>query len=316
MNDPLLRVRDLWVELGGRMVLRALSFDLFAGETLGLVGESGSGKTTLARSVLRLLRSSSGRIEFEGADLLACDPKSLHAHRRDLQMVFQDPLASLDPRLTIGESVAEPLKIFEPGLNAFARRQRVGSMLERVGLRPDMMSRYPHEFSGGQCQRIGIARAMILNPKLLVCDEARQLPRCVHPGTDRQLCCSICSAILGMAMLFISHNLAVVRHLSHRVMVVYRGRSGGNRRGGYAVRGARSSHTRARCWPLSPTGAACCRGSGVAAPRPQGCAYRNRCPYAIGLCQASEPPLAEVGAGHFVACHRSHETLNPLSFHP
>ncbi len=313
MNDPLLRVRDLWVELGGRRVLRGLSFDLFAGETLGLVGESGSGKTTLARSVLRLLRSSSGRIEFEGMDLLACDPKSLHAHRRDLQMVFQDPLASLDPRLTIGESVAEPLKIFEPGLNTSARRQRVGSMLERVGLRPDMMSRYPHEFSGGQCQRIAIARAVILNPKLLVCDE-------VVSSLDVSIQGQIANLLLdlqrdsGLAMLFISHNLAVVRHLSHRVMIVYRGRSMEIAAADTLFAAPVHPYTRSLLAAI-PTDLP---AAGAPASRTEatGCAYRNHCPYAIGMCQASEPPLTEVGAGHFVACHRSHETLNPLSFHP
>jgi oligopeptide/dipeptide ABC transporter ATP-binding protein len=313
MNDPLLRVRDLWVDLGGRTVLRALNFVLLAGETLGLVGESGSGKTTLARSVLRLLRPSSGNIEFQGVDLLACDPKSLHARRRDLQMVFQDPLSSLDPRLTIGETVAEPLKIFEPGLKSAARRQRVGGMLERVGLRPDMMSRYPHEFSGGQCQRIAIARAVILNPKLLVCDE-------VVSSLDVSIQGQITNLLLdlqrdsGLAMLFISHNLAVVRHLSHRVMIVYRGRSVEIAAVDTLFAAPVHPYTRSLLAEI-PEGPP---AAGAAASRTElkGCVYRNRCPYAIGLCEASEPPLAEVGAGHLVACHRSHEALNPLSFHP
>jgi oligopeptide transport system ATP-binding protein len=313
VNDPLLRVRDLWVELGGRAVLRALSFDLAAGETLGLVGESGSGKTTLARSVLRLLRSSSGSIEFEGADLLACDPKSLHARRRDLQMVFQDPLASLDPRLTIGESVAEPLRIFEPGLKSPAWRQRVGSMLERVGLRPDMMSHYPHEFSGGQCQRIAIARAVILNPKLLVCDE-------VVSSLDVSIQGQIINLLLdlqrdsGLAMLFISHNLAVVRHLSHRVMIVFQGRSMEIATADTLF--ARPVHPYTRSLLAAIPVGLPAAGDAASYIESTGCAYRHRCPYAVSLCETREPPLAEVGAGHFVACHRSHETLNPLSFHP
>jgi oligopeptide/dipeptide ABC transporter ATP-binding protein len=313
MNDALLRVLDLRVELGGRTVLGPLSFDLFAGETLGLVGESGSGKTTLARSVLRLLRPSSGRIEFEGVDLLACDSKSLHARRRDLQMVFQDPLASLDSRVTIGESVAEPLKIFEPGLKSAARRQRVVSMLEWVGLRPDMMPRYPHEFSGGQCQRIAIARAVILNPRLLVCDE-------VVSSLDVSIQGQITNLLLdlqrdsGLAMLFISHNLAIVRHLSHRVMIVYAGRSVEIAAVDTLFAAPVHPYTRSLLAAI-PAGLP---AAGAAASRTEstGCAYRNRCPYAIGVCEAREPPLAEVGAGHFVACHRSHETLNPLSFHP
>jgi oligopeptide/dipeptide ABC transporter ATP-binding protein len=313
MNEPLLRVRDLQVELGGRAVLADLSFDLFAGETLGLVGESGSGKTTLARSVLRLQRGTSGRIEFEGVDLLACDPKALHARRRDLQMVFQDPLASLDPRLSIGESVAEPLTIFEPGLTPFARRQRVGSMLERVGLRPDMMSRYPHEFSGGQCQRIAIARAVILNPKLLVCDEAVSSLDVSIQGQITNLLLDL-QRDSGLAMLFISHNLAVVRHLSHRVMIIYRGRSVEIAGSDALFASPIHPYTRSLLAAIPagppPRGA---RASGTAGT---GCVYRKVCPYAIALCEASEPPLAEAGAGHFVACHRSHETLNPLSFHP
>jgi oligopeptide transport system ATP-binding protein len=221
--DALLRVADLRVEFDARPALRDVTFDLFAGETLGLVGESGSGKSTLARAILRLVRSSKGSVVWRGQDLLACEPSALRPLRRDLQIVFQDPLASLNPRMTVGESIAEPLCIFEPGLNSQARRGRVAVMLERVGLAADMMGRYPHEFSGGQCQRIGIARAMILGPKLLICDEPVSSLDVSIQGQIVNLLLDL-QRDAGTAMLFISHNLAVVRHLSHRILVMYSGR--------------------------------------------------------------------------------------------
>jgi oligopeptide transport system ATP-binding protein len=312
VNDPLLQVRDLRVEFGGRAALSGLSFDLFAGETLGLVGESGSGKTTLARAILRLLRSAGGSVEFEGVNLLTCDPDTLRMRRRDLQIVFQDPLASLNPRLTVGESIAEPLRVFEPGLQPDARRRRVGAMLERVGLSADMASRFPHEFSGGQCQRIGIARAMTLGPKLLVCDEPVSSLDVSIQGQIINLLLDL-QRDTGLAMLFISHNLAVVRHLSHRVMVIYRGRTMEVAAADALFAAPVHPYTRALLAvnPAVPTAA---RGPAFH-PETSGCAYRHRCPYAIRVCEISEPPLAEAGAGRQVACHRSHETLNPLSFH-
>src|ERR1700688_4780906 len=222
-TDRLLRVTDLCVEFGARAVLRDVTFDLYAGETLGLVGESGSGKSTLARAILCLIRSSRGSVVWRGQDLLAREPAALRPLRRDLQIVFQDPLASLNPRMTVGETIAEPLRIFEPNLNAEARRDRVAGMLERVGLAADVIGRYPHEFSGGQCQRIGIARAMILGPKLLICDEPVSSLDVSIQGQIVNLLLDL-QRDAGTALLFISHNLAVVRHLSHRILVMYSGR--------------------------------------------------------------------------------------------
>jgi oligopeptide transport system ATP-binding protein len=221
-NEPLLRVTDLRVRFGARAALSDVSFDLFAGETLGLVGESGSGKSTLARAILRLVRADRGAVLWRGQDLSTCDAKALRRLRRDLQIVFQDPLASLNPRMAIGEIIAEPLRIFEPGLAAGARQARVREMLERVGWSAAMMRRYPHEFSGGQCQRIGIARAMILAPKLLICDEPVSSLDVSIQGQIINLLLDL-QRDAGTAMLFISHNLAVVRHLSHRIMVMYSG---------------------------------------------------------------------------------------------
>jgi oligopeptide transport system ATP-binding protein len=222
MNDPLLKVRDLRVDFGANAAVGGANFDLEAGEILGLVGESGSGKTTLARAILKLLPAR-GSVRFLGQDLLTCSAAALRARRRELQIVFQDPLASLNPRMTVGEAIGEPLRIFEPHLSARARLLRVGAMLERVGLSGDMAERYPHEFSGGQCQRVAIARAMILEPKLLVCDE-------IVSSLDVSIQGQIVNLLIdlqreaAMAVLFISHNLAVVRHLSQRVMVMYLGK--------------------------------------------------------------------------------------------
>ena len=222
MNAPLLQVRGLQVEFDRQPAVRDVSFDLFAAETVALVGESGAGKSTVARAVLRLVQPARGSVEFSGLDLLKAPPAVMRAQRRDLQIIFQDPLASLNPRMTIGAAIAEPLVIFEPELTAVERRQKVAGILQRVGLSADMASRYPHGFSGGQCQRIGIARATVLRPKLLVCDEAVSSLDVSIQGQIINLLLDL-QQDMGMAMLFISHNLAVVRHISHRVMVIYRG---------------------------------------------------------------------------------------------
>jgi oligopeptide transport system ATP-binding protein len=319
MNNILLRVRDLRMDFGAHAVLRGVNFDLSAGEIVGLVGESGSGKSTLARAILRLLQPAQGSVEFLGLDLLKCPPKVLRAHRRGLQIVFQDPLASLDPRMTVGETIAEPLKVFEPGLDASARQRKVGDMLQRVGLGSAMSGRYPHEFSGGQCQRIGIARAMILGPKLLICDEIVSSLDVSIQGQIINLLLDLQEA--GMAVLFISHNLAVVRHLCHRVLVMYLGKLVEIAPCDALFASPLHPYTRAllASVPQVP------RTAGAAAPgapgeravpnmMASGCAFRDRCPYALPLCETSEPPLLEVAPGHWAACHRSHETLNPLSF--
>ena len=337
MGAPLLEVAALSVRFDSRDVLRDVSFELYPGETVGLVGESGSGKTTLARAILRLLRPAHGRVEFLGGDLLGSSAQQLRARRRDLQMVFQDPLASLNPRMTVGAALAEPLKIFEPQLSLPARSERIRAMLERVGLGAEAQGRYPHQFSGGQCQRIAIARATILRPKLLICDEAVSSLDVSIQGQIVNLLTDL-QREMGMAMLFISHNLAVVRHLSHRVMVIYAGRlveiagsdalfgaplhpytrallaavprierAAAIESGGSAAT-ATSAAPAAPFAPFAPSASpAGTRGSGA------GCAYRERCPYALALCETREPPLAEISPGHWAACHRSHETLNPLS---
>jgi ABC-type glutathione transport system ATPase component len=222
MSDALLDVRGLGVDFRGVRVLGEVSLQIRAGETLGLVGESGSGKSTLARAILRLIRPSRGQVLWRGRDLLRCDAATLRAQRRDLQIVFQDPVASLNPRMTVGGALAEPLCIFEPHLVAVGRLTRMTRMLERVGLADSMLSRYPHELSGGQCQRVAIARAMMLHPKLLICDEAVSSLDVSIQGQIVNLLGDL-QREFGTALLFISHNLAVVRHISHRVAVIHNG---------------------------------------------------------------------------------------------
>jgi oligopeptide transport system ATP-binding protein len=233
-RKPILKVRDLSVDFAVRgsggffrqpdvfRAVKKVSFDLYEGETLGIVGESGSGKSTLSRAIIRLVQASEGETVWLGNDIQKMEPAELLAVRRDIQMVFQDPLASLNPRMTAGAIIAEPLLTHFPNLNKAERQTRVAEMMEKVGLSPSMINRYPHEFSGGQCQRIGIARALITNPKLLICDEAVS-------ALDVSIRAQVINLLmdlqkeLGISMLFISHDIAVVRHIAQRTLVMYLG---------------------------------------------------------------------------------------------
>ncbi|MEO0983291.1 MAG: ABC transporter ATP-binding protein [Pseudomonadota bacterium] len=232
---PVLEARDVRVHfpinVGGGLfgrkkplkAVNGVSFDLRPGETLGVVGESGCGKSTLARGVLRLVEPTSGAIAWMGANLTDADRSEMNALRSDLQIVFQDPLASLDPRMTIGKSIAEPLTVHAPRLSAAGREEKVREMLSKVELDPNLINRYPHELSGGQNQRVGIARAMILDPKLVICDEAVSALDVSVQAQVVDLLIDLQKS-LGLSMIFISHDLAVVREISHRVMVLYLGR--------------------------------------------------------------------------------------------
>jgi oligopeptide/dipeptide ABC transporter ATP-binding protein len=236
-DAPILNVDDVRVQFpvkikdgslfGKTKQLRAVdgvSFSLHAGETLGIVGESGCGKSTLARAVVQLLPRNAGKVTFLGRNLLPSEKEAIRKSRQDLQIVFQDPLASLDPRMTLGASIAEPLLSFEPLLTREQREERVKAMMAQVGLDPDLINRYPHELSGGQNQRVGVARAMILKPKLVVCDEAVS-------ALDVSIQAQIMKLLIDLqrefnvSMLFISHDLAVVREISHNVLVLYLGRA-------------------------------------------------------------------------------------------
>jgi oligopeptide transport system ATP-binding protein len=328
-SESLLEVRGLGVEFDGRAAVDDVSFTIAPGEVLGLVGESGSGKSTLARALLRLVPVVRGTVSWRGTDLLRCEGAALRRRRRDLQMVFQDPLASLDPRMTVGETLAEPLEIFEPRLGKQARERRVGEMLERVGLAPAVAGRYPHEFSGGQCQRIGIARAMMARPKLLVCDEPVS-------SLDVSIQGQIVNLLRDLqrdwktAMLFISHNLAVVRHLCDRVLVMYGGRIVETAARDELFAAPVHPYTRAllaavpdpaaALYPQreSEACAACHEPPEAAGERVWsaneteargGCAYRGRCGWAQAVCAHAVPLLEAVAAEHAVACHRHVELV-------
>jgi oligopeptide transport system ATP-binding protein len=270
-----------------------------------------------------LIPAARGEVLWRGEDLLKCGAAALRRHRRNLQIVFQDPLGSLDPRMTVGEILAEPLRIFEPKMPARERHAAVTAMLLRVGLAADMTLRYPHEFSGGQCQRIGIARAMMPRPALLICDEPVSSLDVSIQGQIVNLLLDL-QRDLGMAMLFISHNLALVRHISHRVLVMYLGRLVE-----VAPRDAffgRPLHPYSRALlaavPAAAGGAPGSPAAGSLAPShlpvadpplpnqaPSGCVFRDRCPYAAPVCAATEPVLESAAPGHVVACHRWRELV-------
>jgi oligopeptide/dipeptide ABC transporter ATP-binding protein len=310
---------------GGRAVhaLQDVSLELRPGEALGVVGESGSGKSTLVRAALQLIPPGAGRVTWMGRDLAAMPARELKRLRRDLQIVFQDPLASLDPRMTIGAIVAEPLEIHEPRLDAAARERRVAEMLGRVGLEQRLATRYPHELSGGQCQRACIARAMVLGPRLLVCYEpVSALDVCVQ-AQILDLLASL-KREHGMSILLVSHNLAVVRRLCDRVLVLYRGRM-------MELAHAQALFSR----PLHPYTQELLTAVPVVDPavQPQrlalarlretaaapggdesraGCVFRDRCRHAVTECAVRAPAWEAAPGGCSVACHRFREVLDGM----
>jgi oligopeptide transport system ATP-binding protein len=315
---PLLEVTDLvkhYAVRGGVLRRRigtvhavdGVSFSLATGETLGLVGESGCGKSTVARSVLRLIEPSSGAIRLDGTDITRLGKTALRPHRRSMQIVFQDPFASLNPRMTAGDIVGEPLEVH--GLATGQRkRDRVGELFEQVGLRPDQMKNYPHQFSGGQRQRICIARALSLGPKLIVCDEPVS-------ALDVSIQAQVINLLIdlqrrhGFSYLFIAHDLAVVAHISHRVAVMYLGR---------IVEIADKRELFAN--PRHPYTQALLASVPVADPKakrlvplidgdvpspinpPTGCAFHTRCRHVMDRCKVERPVLTETTTQHQVAC--------------
>ena len=321
---PLLSVQDLKVHftIGGRglfarrhgVVLRAVdgvSFDLRAGETLGLVGESGCGKSTLGRAVLRLLPEVGGRVVWLGQDLAKLPGEKLRQKRREMQIIFQDPLASLNPRMTVGQIIGEPLSTFQPDLPADRRKRLVQEMMAKVGLLPQQINRYPHEFSGGQCQRIGIARALAAEPRLIVCDEPLS-------ALDVSIQAQIVNLLMGLqrefnlSLILISHDLSVVRQISHRVLVLYLGRvmEVGNRDELYGS--PRHPYTQALISAVPLPDPDLERGrrrlvlkGDLPSPLnpPSGCAFRTRCPKATEICARLVPELLPIEPRHRVACH-------------
>src|SRR5471032_2414908 len=272
---------------------------LYEGETLGVVGESGCGKSTFARALIGLVKATDGRVAWLGKDLLNMSDNEWRKTRSDIQMIFQDPLASLNPRMTIGEIIAEPLKTYNPNMPRLEVKEKVKAMMLKVGLLPNLINRYPHEFSGGQCQRIGIARALILEPKLIICDE----PVSALDVSIRAQIVNLLQDLKrrkGLSLIFIAHDLAVVKHISDRVLVMYLG---------HAMELAESDALYAR--PGHPYTQALLSAIPIPDPRiernkvlqllpgdmpspidpPSGCVFRTRCPQAVAICSEDKPAL-------------------------
>jgi oligopeptide/dipeptide ABC transporter ATP-binding protein len=315
----LLQVRDLRKHypvrkgLLGRAVAKVhavdgISFSIAASETLGLVGESGCGKSTAGKTILRLVDPTAGAIEWRGQRIDALGRAAMRPIRRELQVVFQDPYSSLNPRLRAADIVAEPLRNYEQ-LGAAAEREKVAWLFEKVGLRPDQMVKFPHEFSGGQRQRLGIARALALRPKLIVCDEpVSALDVSVQAQVINLL--GDLQAEFGMSYLFVAHDLAVVEHISHRVAVMYLGKIVELTDKKTLFRDPQHPYTEAllSAVPVPDPGAKRKRiilQGDVPSPitPPPGCRFHTRCPYAEERCRREEPAMKEVRPGHFVACH-------------
>ena len=317
---PLLEVRDLKVHFPvqhglfsrAQSWVRAVdgvSFALAPGETLGLVGESGCGKTTLGRAVVRLVEPTSGSVHFAGEDITQLHGAELRSRRRGFQMIFQDPVASLNPRLTVEDIVAEPLDIHQLVNDKAARRKRVEELLESVGLSAAHAQRYPHEFSGGQRQRIGIARALAVEPRLLVCDEPVSALDVSVQAQIVNLLQDIQRA-RGLSYLFVAHDLAVVEHICHRVMVMYLGHVAEIAESKRIVSAPKHPYTQALLSAV-PEMDSSSRRQRIMLPGdvpspihpPSGCPFHPRCPVAEARCKTEKPLLLEVAPGHHAACH-------------
>ena len=285
-----------------------VSFAIAEGETLGLVGESGCGKSTIGKTVLRLIEPTAGTIEWRGQRIDALQGRAMRPYRRELQAVFQDPYASLNPRMRAADIVAEPIRNFE-GVSASEIRDRVVSLFEKVGLRPDQMPRYPYEFSGGQRQRLGIARALAPRPKLIVCDEpVSALDVSVQAQVINLL--GDLQREFGLSYLFVAHDLAVVEHISHRVAVMYLGRIVELAATRALFRSPQHPYTEALLSAVPVPDPTVQRkriilAGDVPSPveLPKGCRFHTRCPYAFDRCRVEEPRLQEVIPGHLAACH-------------
>ncbi|MDQ3631203.1 MAG: ATP-binding cassette domain-containing protein [Actinomycetota bacterium] len=323
-GDPLVEVRDLVKhfpikkglilnkQVGAVQAVDGISFDILEGETLGLVGESGCGKSTTARLLTRLLDPTSGTISFRGRDIAFLSRKELKPLRRDMQMIFQDPYSSLNPRKTVGSIIAEPFVVHAVAPEAKERKRLVQALMEQVGLNPEHYNRLPHEFSGGQRQRIGVARAIALKPKLIVADEPVS-------ALDVSIQAQILNLLrtlqreLGLTIVFIAHDLSVVRHMCDRIAVMYLGRIAELARADELYGHPRHPYTGALLSAvpvpdprLAKTKVRQVLGGDVPSPTnpPKACRFHTRCPKAVaGTCDVDDPPLAAKEGGNLAACH-------------
>ena len=319
MSTPLIEVRSLkmYFPVGAslfakRKLLKAVddvSFDLYAGETFGLVGESGCGKTTVGRTLVRLYKPTAGQILYQGTDIAQLDEGAVMPYRRKMQMIFQDPYASLNPRMTVSSIIAEPMKL--QGVPQDEITARVAELVEQVGLKKDHLNRYPHEFSGGQRQRIGIARALSMRPEFIVCDEPIS-------ALDVSIQAQVINMLeelqdsLGITYLFVSHDLSMVRHISHRVGVMYLGHMVELASAEELYSNMQHTYTQAlmSAVPIADPDLAeqsnriVLQGD-VPQPidPPPGCPFASRCRYCRKVCTEVNPQMREIAEGHFVACH-------------
>ncbi len=310
MHFPITRGIIFQRQVGAIKAVDGVNFSLFRGETLGLVGESGCGKSTTGRAILQLHRPTAGGVIFEGKDLTQTKGEELRKMRRRMQMIFQDPYASLNPRMTVGSIVGEPLEVHNIGSGRKERQERVQELLKTVGLNPYFVNRYPHEFSGGQRQRIGVARALAVNPAFIVCDEPIS-------ALDVSIQAQVINLLedlqeqMNLTYLFIAHDLSVVRHISDRIAVMYLGKIAevADRDELYAN-------------PMHPYTQALLSAVPIPDPQienqrrriilegdvpspanpPQGCNFCTRCPRVMDICREQEPPFKDYGDGHYVAC--------------
>lgn len=301
-----------WTKPLSLKAVDGVSLDIFEGETLGIVGESGCGKSTLARALIGMLPAREGKVAWLGQDLTQLDKRSMRAKRQELQMIFQDPLASLNPRMNIGDIIAEPLQTFFPNMPKAERKQKVQDMMAKVGLLPNLINRYPHEFSGGQCQRIGIARALILEPKLVICDE----PVSALDVSIQAQVINLLMALqkeMGLSLVFIAHDLSVVRHISDRVMVMYLGNAMEVAEANELYTNPQHPYTKALMSAVPIPDPMIERNKTIELLQgdlpspinpPSGCVFRTRCPQALAKCADYAPALQTLpDAEHQIACH-------------
>ena len=310
MHFPITKGIIFQREVGAIKAVDGVTFDLYKGETLGLVGESGCGKSTTGRAILQLYRPTDGHVVFEGKDLTQTKGEDLRKMRRRMQMIFQDPYASLNPRMTVGSIISEPLEVHGIGKSKKERQERVQELLKTVGLNPYFVNRYPHEFSGGQRQRIGVARALAVNPSFIVADEPIS-------ALDVSIQAQIINLLedlqeeLGLTYLFIAHDLSVVRHISDRIAVMYLGKivELATRDDLYAEPKHPYTQALLSAVPIpdpvieSERKRIILEGD-VPSPAnpPQGCNFCTRCPRVMDICREKEPPFKDYGGGHYAAC--------------